>query len=54
MGTWLSAPSHVGGEPAAVTATSRDELIAALHDGRIVNSADGGATWSDGAWAKGA
>ena len=48
--TW-KVVGDVGGEPAAVTATSRDSLIAALHDGRIVSSPDGGATWSSGAWA---
>ena len=41
----------LGGEPAAVTATGRDTLIVALHDGRIVSSEDGGASWADGAWS---
>jgi hypothetical protein len=43
----------LGGQPAAATATDRDTLIVALHDGRIVSSADAGATWTDGAWAAG-
>jgi hypothetical protein len=38
------------GEPAAATATGPDTLIVALHDGRIVSSEDGGASWAEGAW----
>ena len=41
----------LGGEPAAATATGRDTLIVALHDGRIVSSEDGGASWAEGAWS---
>jgi hypothetical protein len=41
----------LGGEPAAATATGRDTLIVALHDGRIVSSGDGGASWEAGAWS---
>ena len=48
--TW-KVVGDLGGEPAAVTATGRDPLIVALHDGRIVSSPDGGATWSKGAWS---
>jgi len=40
----------LGGEPAAATATGRDALIVALHDGRIVSSEDGGVSWAEGAW----
>ena len=40
----------LGGEPAAATATGPDTLIVALHDGRIVSSQDGGASWAEGAW----
>lgn len=47
--TW-DRTGDLEGEPAAVTAAARDTLIVALHDGRMVNSTDAGATWSDGAW----
>lgn len=48
--SWRRA-GDLGGEPAAATAVDRDTLIVALHDGRIVSSADGGRSWSGGAWA---
>lgn len=35
----------IGGQPAALLAQSADELYAALHDGTIKRSTDGGATW---------
>ncbi|MBA3331912.1 MAG: exo-alpha-sialidase [Actinobacteria bacterium] len=35
----------IGGEPAALLATGRGELYAALHDGTIKRSRDGGGTW---------
>ncbi len=41
----------LGGEPAAATATGRDTVIVALHNGRIVSSGDGGASWAEGAWS---
>lgn len=43
----------LGGEPAAAMATDRDTLVVALHDARILNSGDGGRSWSKGAWAGG-
>lgn len=36
----------LGGEPAALLALSGPELYAALHDGTILRSADGGASWA--------
>ena len=36
----------IGGPPAALLARSSRELYAALHDGTIKRSTDGGATWS--------
>lgn len=41
---WTSVGS-IGGEPAAFEASDGD-LLAALHDGTIKRSTDGGATWS--------
>lgn len=35
----------LGGEPAALLAVSRRELYAALHDGTVKRSTDGGTTW---------
>jgi photosystem II stability/assembly factor-like uncharacterized protein len=46
--TWR-ALSSVRGEPAALAAASREEAWVALHDGRILRSRDGGATWSTAA-----
>lgn len=43
--TWRGLGS-IGGEPAAFLAVSATELYAARHDGTIVGSRDGGATWS--------
>jgi len=48
-GSW-SAVGVVAGEPAALTATDARTLIVALHDGGFANSADGGKTWTEGAW----
>ena len=36
----------VGGQPAALLATSPDEFFVALHDGTVKQSDDGGATWT--------
>jgi photosystem II stability/assembly factor-like uncharacterized protein len=36
----------LGGRPAAFLGQSADELYAALHDGTILRSTDGGATWA--------
>jgi hypothetical protein len=36
----------LGGQPAAFLGQSADELYAALHDGTIQRSTDGGATWA--------
>ena len=36
---------QVGGQPAALIATSKQELYAAVHEGGIVRSRDGGRTW---------
>lgn len=49
-GSW-ERMGDLGGEPAAATADARDSLIVALHDGRIVSSADEGRSWSEGAWS---
>ena len=43
--SWEAAGS-LGGEPAAFEAAAPDELYAALHDGPIKRSDDGGKTWS--------
>lgn len=43
-GDWQPV-GNVGGPIAAFEATSADELYAALHDGSIGESTDGGATW---------
>jgi len=42
---------ELGGEPTAATATGRDTLIVALHDGRILSSGDEGVSWAEGAWS---
>jgi hypothetical protein len=39
------ATGHVGGQPAAFSSHGRD-LYAALHDGTIKRSSDGGASWT--------
>jgi hypothetical protein len=36
----------IGGQPAALLATSTEELYVALHDGTIKRSNDGGRTWT--------
>jgi hypothetical protein len=36
----------IGGQPAALLGQGADELYAALHDGTIKHSTDGGSTWS--------
>ena len=36
----------LGGQPAALLGQSADELYAALHDGTILRSLDGGVTWA--------
>lgn len=36
----------IGGQPAALLGQGADELYAALHDGTIKRSTDGGSTWS--------
>ncbi|MEX2049528.1 MAG: hypothetical protein WEB90_08125 [Gemmatimonadota bacterium] len=41
----LTRRGEIGGEPAALLAVE-DELYAALHDGTIKRSTDGGATWA--------
>lgn len=37
---------EIGGEPAALLGQGADELFAALHDGTIKRSIDGGSTWT--------
>jgi hypothetical protein len=37
---------EIGGQPAALVGQGADELYAALHDGTIKRSTDGGSTWS--------
>jgi photosystem II stability/assembly factor-like uncharacterized protein len=49
-GSSWSALGTLPGEPAAVTTPDAQTLIVALHDGRFLNSSDGGRTWGDGAW----
>lgn len=49
--SWRSA-GRVAGAPAALTATGARSLIVALHDRGLVNSSDGGRTWSGGAWPR--
>jgi photosystem II stability/assembly factor-like uncharacterized protein len=41
---WRSI-GDIGGQPAAFLAQSADELYAALHDGTVKRSADGGRSW---------
>jgi hypothetical protein len=45
-GRTLEELGSVGGEPAALASAGAGELFAALHDGTIVHSTDGGATWA--------
>jgi len=45
-GRSLEPRGEIGGEPAALLGQSADELYAALHDGTIKRSADGGTTWT--------
>lgn len=42
----LRPRGEIGGEPAALLAQGAAELYAALHDGTIKQSTDGGATWT--------
>lgn len=44
-GRWLRR-GQIGGEPAALEATSDGQLLAALHDGAVLSSADGGRSWT--------
>ena len=41
-----SAIGDIGGQPAAFVAQTEQELYAALHDGTVKRSGDGGRTWS--------
>jgi hypothetical protein len=51
---WLSTDSgvswqprgRVGGQPAALTAITQEELYVALHDGTVKRSTDGGGSWA--------
>ncbi len=45
-GRTLMKRGEIGGEPAALLAVGADELYAALHDGTIKRSIDGGASWT--------
>jgi photosystem II stability/assembly factor-like uncharacterized protein len=45
-GRRLAAQGELGGQPAALVAEGARELYAALHDGTIKRSTDGGATWT--------
>lgn len=45
IGRSLDRVGAIGGEPAAFLAHSADDLYAALHDGTIKGSTDGGKTW---------
>ncbi|MBA3429730.1 MAG: exo-alpha-sialidase [Actinobacteria bacterium] len=42
----LAKRGSIGGRPAALLASGKDELYVALHDGTIKRSTDGGATWT--------
>ena len=44
-GRRLEGRGELGGQPAALVAEGPSELYAALHDGTIKHSTDGGATW---------
>jgi hypothetical protein len=44
-GSWQEV-GDLGGQPAAFESESSEELYAALHDGTVKRSADGGVTWS--------
>lgn len=44
-GRRLTPRGEIGGQPAAFLAVGRADLYAALHDGTIKRSTDGGATW---------
>lgn len=45
-GEGLEPRGAIGGRPAALVAVGRNELYAALHDGTIKRSTDGGRTWA--------
>ncbi len=45
IGRSFTRRGSIGGQPAALLAQGSDELYAALHDGTIKRSTDGGATW---------
>ena len=45
VGKSLHHVGAIGGEPAAFLAHTDDELYAALHDGTIKRSTDGGKSW---------
>lgn len=45
-GRRLEPEGEIGGEPAALVAEGPSELYAALHDGTIKRSTNGGATWT--------
>lgn len=45
-GRRLEQRGEIGGQPAALLAQSATELYAALHDGTIKRSTDGGSTWT--------
>lgn len=45
-GRTLARRGEIGGQPAAFLAVGEDELYAALHDGTIKRSTDGGVTWT--------
>jgi photosystem II stability/assembly factor-like uncharacterized protein len=40
-----SKVGEIGGQPAALAAENAERLYAALHDGTVVESTDGGARW---------
>ena len=45
-GRTLSRRGEIGGQPAALLAVGKDDLYAALHDGTIKRSTDGGSSWA--------
>jgi photosystem II stability/assembly factor-like uncharacterized protein len=45
-GRRLEPQGEIGGQPAALVAEGPREIYAALHDGTIKHSTDGGATWT--------
>lgn len=52
-GTSWTQVGSAPGEPAALTALDEDAPVSALHDDGFAHSADGGRSWTPGAWPQG-